>query len=179
MDPSPTEYPAYWSSARNSHAHGWSAGPTYVLSTRILGIHLVNPMGKQWRIQPNFGDLTSVEGGYATNLGKFTVKWSTGTSLQVETPDGTEGDVIWQGETRHVTGGGVYIWDSSSSSKGVKQTPLESDSKAPKDRMGYAGAGGQQQQIVIGDDDDAAASSSRTSEREQKALRRQGSKERK
>lgn len=143
-------------------------------------------MGKQWHIQPNFGDLTSVEGGYATNLGYFTVKWSSGNSLVVVTPEGTEGDIVWLGETRHVTGGGVYMWDTdsstSSSSKGVKQTPLEYNSKASEDHMGYAGVGGQQQQIVIDDHNDDAASSSsstRTTEREQKAFRRRGSKERK
>ncbi|KAL9581666.1 MAG: hypothetical protein Q9212_003755 [Teloschistes hypoglaucus] len=31
------QYPAYWSSARNSHAHGWSTGPTMLLLTEILG----------------------------------------------------------------------------------------------------------------------------------------------
>ncbi|KAL8865399.1 MAG: hypothetical protein Q9174_006904, partial [Haloplaca sp. 1 TL-2023] len=40
------QYPAYWSSARNSHAHGWSTGPTMVLLTQILGIKLETPLGR-------------------------------------------------------------------------------------------------------------------------------------
>jgi hypothetical protein len=40
------QYPAYWSAARNSHAHGWAAGPTTVLMKGILGIKLLSPLGK-------------------------------------------------------------------------------------------------------------------------------------
>lgn len=106
-----SEYPAYWSSARNSHAHGWSSGPTFVLSTQILGIQLLRPMGYSWRIEPHFVDLDSVEGGYATQLGKFVVKWKKGGKLHVETPEGTSGHVVWDGKTRRLQGGGAWIWD--------------------------------------------------------------------
>ncbi|KAF3913941.1 hypothetical protein ABW21_db0206492 [Orbilia brochopaga] len=105
------KYPAYGASGRNSHAHGWSTGPTYVLSTEILGIKLITPLGYQWRIAPNFVDLTFAEGGYATSIGKFTVKWKKGGKLQVQTPEGTNGEVVWDGKTRKLQGGGAWIWD--------------------------------------------------------------------
>ncbi|KAK6338861.1 hypothetical protein TWF696_009668 [Orbilia brochopaga] len=105
------KYPAYWASGRNSHAHGWSTGPTYVLSTEILGIKLITPMGYKWRIAPNFVDLDFAEGGYATLLGKFTVKWAKGGKLQVQTPKGSSGEVVWNGKTRKLQGGGVWVWD--------------------------------------------------------------------
>ncbi|EPS40073.1 hypothetical protein H072_6116 [Dactylellina haptotyla CBS 200.50] len=105
------QYPAYGWSGRNSHAHGWSTGPTYVLSTEILGIKLTQPMGYSWVIEPNFVDLDWAEGGYATELGKFTVRWKKGGKLLVQTPEGTSGDVIWHGKTRRLQGGKAWVWD--------------------------------------------------------------------
>ncbi|KAF3921515.1 hypothetical protein AA313_de0200472 [Arthrobotrys entomopaga] len=105
------QYPAYGWSGRNSHAHGWSSGPTYVLSTEILGIKLTSPMGYTWVIEPNFVDLDWAEGGYATEIGKFTVKWKKGGKLLVRTPKGTSGDVIWDGKTRRLQGGEAWVWD--------------------------------------------------------------------
>ncbi|KAF3939119.1 hypothetical protein ABW19_dt0200677 [Dactylella cylindrospora] len=103
-------YPAYGSSARNSHAHGWSTGPTYVISTEILGIKLTSPIGYTWKIEPHFVDLDFAEGGYATQLGRFTVKWQKGGNLQVETPKGTSGDVVWKGKVRRLQDGGAWEW---------------------------------------------------------------------
>ena len=54
-----------------SHAHGWSTGPTHALSTYVLGLQLTSIGGKTWSLAPQFGDLTSVEVGYTTPLGKF------------------------------------------------------------------------------------------------------------
>ncbi|KAK6344887.1 hypothetical protein TWF718_006839 [Orbilia javanica] len=106
------KYPAYGSSERNSHAHGWSSGPTYVLSTEILGIKFITPMGYTWKIEPHFVDLDWAEGGYATALGKFTVKWKKGGKLEVKTPKGTSGTVVWDGEERTLQGGGIWVWHS-------------------------------------------------------------------
>lgn len=107
-----TGYPAYQYSSRNSHAHGWSTAPTYVLSTQILGIQLLSPMGTTWSIKPRFVDLQWAQGGYATSLGEFVVNWSGGI-LKVTTPSGTQGNVTFEGETRSVQGGGTYVWQSS------------------------------------------------------------------
>ncbi|KAL9028734.1 MAG: hypothetical protein Q9196_002952 [Gyalolechia fulgens] len=68
------QYPAYGSSARNSHAHGWSTGPTMVLLTEILGIQLQTPLGREYRIEPHLTKwLKSARGGFATGLGRFEV----------------------------------------------------------------------------------------------------------
>ncbi|KAI4175847.1 MAG: hypothetical protein LQ343_001461 [Gyalolechia ehrenbergii] len=68
------QYPAYWSSARNSHAHGWSTGPTMVLLTEILGIKLETPLGRRFRIEPHLTKwLKNARGGFATGLGRFEV----------------------------------------------------------------------------------------------------------
>ncbi|KAF3934133.1 hypothetical protein ABW20_dc0100506 [Dactylellina cionopaga] len=104
------KYPAYWAPSRNSHAHGWSTGPTYVISTEILGIKFTSPMGYTWKIEPHFVDLEWAEGGYATEIGKFSVKWEKGGQLQVQTPEGTSGEVVWEGETRTLQGGKAWVW---------------------------------------------------------------------
>ena len=97
------QYPAYWSSARNSHAHGWSTGPTMVLLTKILGIELVTPLGRTWRIEPGLTKwLGRARGGFATGLGRFEVvmrrmRIKGGARVEVvdvETPRGTEGTVV-------------------------------------------------------------------------------------
>jgi hypothetical protein len=98
-------YPAYWSAARNSHAHGWSAGPTTVLSQSILGIELLSPLGKTWKIEPHLTKwLSYARGGFATKLGKFEVSTSRLISLSngrkveglnVTIPGGTSGTIKW------------------------------------------------------------------------------------
>ena len=80
-----------------SHAHGWSTGPTYALSTYVLGIQLLSPGGATWTLAPQLGDLTSVEGGFTTNLGKFSAKWTLSTSgygLQYNMPTATNGTLV-------------------------------------------------------------------------------------
>ncbi|KAG9236563.1 Six-hairpin glycosidase-like protein [Amylocarpus encephaloides] len=99
------QYPAYWSAARNSHAHGWSAGPTTVLSQGILGIELLTPLGKTWKVEPHLTKwLSYARGGFATKLGKFEVATSRLVStssgqkvegLNVTVPAGTSGTVKW------------------------------------------------------------------------------------
>jgi hypothetical protein len=98
-------YPAYWSAARNSHAHGWSAGPTTVLSQGILGIELLSPLGKTWKIEPHLTKwLSYARGGFATKLGKFEVSTTRLISLSdgrkveglnVTIPSGTSGTIKW------------------------------------------------------------------------------------
>jgi hypothetical protein len=102
------QYPAYWAAARNSHAHGWAAGPTTVLTQGILGIKLNSPLGKTWTIEPRLTKwLSYARGGFATKLGKFEVdvtlmrSLSTGRkieSLKFNVPEGTTGLVKWGGK---------------------------------------------------------------------------------
>jgi len=81
-----------------SHAHGWSTGPTYALTTFVLGLSLTAPGGSTWALAPQFGDLTSVEGGFTTGLGKFQASWvvfggNGSYSVSYTVPEGTSGVV--------------------------------------------------------------------------------------
>lgn len=111
------QYPAYWSSARNSHAHGWSTGPTMVLLTEILGIHLETPLGRTYRIEPYLTKwLKNARGGFATGAGRFEVvlrrmKWKgfgRVEVLDVEVPPGSKGTVVFGG-TLYLEGRTVHI----------------------------------------------------------------------
>lgn len=108
------QYPAYWSPARGSHAHGWSTGPTMTLLTEILGIKLLAPLGRRWEIRPHLTKwLSHAQGGYSTSLGKFEVKLkimkgSGGRQaevLEVTTPEDSEGVIWWGGQEMNVVGG--------------------------------------------------------------------------
>lgn len=81
-----------------SHAHGWSSGPTSALTNYIVGLSVTSPGGEKWKLAPQFGDLTSAEGGFSTLLGKFQASWSRKASggpytLSFSTPEGTSGNV--------------------------------------------------------------------------------------
>ncbi|KAK3325690.1 Six-hairpin glycosidase-like protein [Apodospora peruviana] len=69
------QYPAYWSAARNSHAHGWASGPTAVLMTEVAGIEVSRPGGGSWHVHPRLTRwLGWVRGGFATRYGSSEVK---------------------------------------------------------------------------------------------------------
>ncbi|KAL3421511.1 glycoside hydrolase family 78 protein (bacterial alpha-L-rhamnosidase domain-containing protein) [Phlyctema vagabunda] len=80
-----------------SHAHGWSSGPTYALSTYVVGIKLIAPGGKLWNLEPQFGDLKFAEGGFGTPLGKFWAGWKLvdgGYTYSFGTPSTTAGKLV-------------------------------------------------------------------------------------
>ncbi|KAH8666293.1 Six-hairpin glycosidase-like protein [Xylariales sp. PMI_506] len=84
-----------------SHAHGWATGPVTALTEHVLGLSITGRAGATWQLAPQINyenDLTHVEGGFTTALGKFSAKWTRQSdgSLQVvyDTPNGTTGDVI-------------------------------------------------------------------------------------
>ena len=83
-----------------SHSHGWSTGPVAALSTYVVGLLLTAPAGSQWNLSPQFGDLTSAEGGFTTPLGIFSAGWelagNKGT-LWYNAPVGTVGTVVIPG----------------------------------------------------------------------------------
>jgi hypothetical protein len=106
-------YPAYWADARNSHAHGWSSGPTAALMQGILGIELTSPLGATWTIRPQLTKwLSYATGGFATRLGKFEVaislmvSVSTGRKVEmidITVPHDTNGCIIWSRSAIFVT----------------------------------------------------------------------------
>ncbi|KAG0649022.1 hypothetical protein D0Z07_5026 [Hyphodiscus hymeniophilus] len=106
-------YPAYWAAARNSHAHGWSSGPTAALMQGVLGIELTSPLGATWKIEPKLTKwLSYAKGGFATRLGKFEVAVELMKSLRtgrraeminVAVPSNTSGTILWGEEAVFVT----------------------------------------------------------------------------
>jgi len=94
-------YAPYDDDARLSHAHGWSTGPTSLLSFYVAGIRLIGAAGSIWRIEPLMGDLTLVEAGFETPLGNFgnLVKAVGGAivAMEFETPERTVESVILRG----------------------------------------------------------------------------------
>ncbi|CAJ2505256.1 Uu.00g126500.m01.CDS01 [Anthostomella pinea] len=84
-----------------SHAYGWSTGPVTALTEHIVGLSVTGMAGSTWRLAPQFGGLTHVEGGFTTSLGKFSANWtvqSDGSYVIIyETPLGTTGEVLLSG----------------------------------------------------------------------------------
>ncbi|RDW75089.1 putative alpha-l-rhamnosidase protein-1 [Coleophoma cylindrospora] len=94
-----------------SHSHGWSSGPTSALTNFILGLSVTSPAGGTWKLAPQFGDLTSAEGGFVTSLGKYRAQWiKSGKeyyTLNVQTPESTTGALVlpsWAGKVLKVDG---------------------------------------------------------------------------
>lgn len=84
-----------------SHAHGWSTGPTHALSNYVLGLQFASPGGASWVLAPQFGDLSAVEGGFTSVLGKFSAGWSKGDegySAWWDMPTGTNGTLVLPAE---------------------------------------------------------------------------------
>ncbi|KAF3767680.1 family 78 glycoside hydrolase [Cryphonectria parasitica EP155] len=97
-------YSPYTNDPRVSLAHGWSTGPTSLLSRYVAGIQIVSAAGQEWKIAPAVGDLTTVSSGMATTLGNFTVDITADgsggiTALSFKTPAGTTGDVVLPSDT--------------------------------------------------------------------------------
>ncbi|RMY97814.1 hypothetical protein D0864_04629 [Hortaea werneckii] len=87
-----------------SHAHGWSSGPTSALTSYILGLEITGRVGSTWRFAPQFGDLTSVQGGFMTSLGAFQASWNvTGEGkTQVKSPRKIAFKMFYEpGKTHH------------------------------------------------------------------------------
>jgi hypothetical protein len=86
-------YAPYTNDPRVSHSHGWSTGPTSLMTFYVAGIHLTSSMGETWMISPTMGDLTTAEAGFVTPLGNFasSVAATNGvvSELNFSTPTGT------------------------------------------------------------------------------------------
>lgn len=107
-----------------SHSHGWSTGPVAALSTYVVGLSLTAPAGSQWTLAPQFGDLTSAEGGFTTPLGTFSAGWELAGngSLWYVAPEGTVGTIVTPGSQTAVELDGV--------TRSVKNTALNGRSVA-------------------------------------------------
>ena len=94
-------YAPYTNDPRVSHAHGWSTGPTYALTAYAAGIQLTGAGGSTWTIAPQPGDLTSVDAGFSTSLGKFSTSFrrSNGkySRFSFTAPSNTTGEVFLPG----------------------------------------------------------------------------------
>jgi hypothetical protein len=90
-------YPAYADDARISHAHGWSTGPLIALSNYVAGLHVLNSTA--WRVEPQPGNLASVDAGFTTAIGTFasTYEYSGKVAFSFQTPPGTTGTVVLTG----------------------------------------------------------------------------------
>lgn len=80
-----------------SHAHGWSTGPTDALISYVVGLRPTVPGGSRWSLAPQFGDLTSAEGGFTTPLGKFSASWKLqrgGYTLEYDVPAVSSGTLM-------------------------------------------------------------------------------------
>ncbi|KAI1847213.1 hypothetical protein JX266_006753 [Neoarthrinium moseri] len=110
-------YPAYPVASRNSHAHGWAAGPTSTLMNSILGIELLAPGGVEWLVRPVLTSwLGWARGGFAFANGEIEVKIlrvllkngdgepvNKGTLTVLKAPAGTNGSFGW-GDEDETTG---------------------------------------------------------------------------
>lgn len=96
-------YAPYTNDARVSHAHGWSTGPTSLLTFYTAGLRLASAGGRTWTVMPRLGGLTDVEAGYATPAGEFSIKVQADagsesvSALSFSTPEGTMGTVSLPG----------------------------------------------------------------------------------
>lgn len=81
-----------------SHAHGWSAGPTSVLTEGIVGLAVRDLAGRRWALRPLWGDLEFARAGFSTPLGKFEAGWERSengtTVVWWSAPEGTAGEVV-------------------------------------------------------------------------------------
>ncbi|CAG7930480.1 unnamed protein product [Penicillium olsonii] len=94
-------YAPYSNDPRVSHAHGWSTGPTYALTAYAAGIQLIGASGSTWSFAPQPGNLTFIDAGFTTSLGKFAAKFRTSggkfVQLSFAAPSNTTGSVSLPG----------------------------------------------------------------------------------
>jgi alpha-L-rhamnosidase len=78
---------------RHSLCHGWASGPAPFLSQYVLGITPAEPGFRKVNINPNLGDLKSVNGTYPTPHGVIKVEYTVKdgkVEKKIELPDGVK-----------------------------------------------------------------------------------------
>lgn len=79
-----------------SLAHGWSSGPTWQLSSYVLGVQPDKAGYTTWRVKPQTASLEWAKGRVPTPKGGIDVDWAKnakGLTLEVTAPSGTSGEV--------------------------------------------------------------------------------------
>jgi len=79
-----------------SRSHGWGTGPSYDLSTYVLGVKPTQPGFTAFRVEPQPGDLTWARGVVPSVAGDIAVEWSaqaTAFVLRVDVPARTEAEL--------------------------------------------------------------------------------------
>jgi alpha-L-rhamnosidase len=104
-------------SGETSLAHGWSAGPTAMLSAYVLGMRPVAPGWSTWLVQPQPGDLQYAQGTVSTPHGGLGVRWDRDPAghsfrITVKTPGGADGtiEVPTLGRDRTIARDGRIVW---------------------------------------------------------------------
>ncbi|OLT36725.1 hypothetical protein BJF79_30865 [Actinomadura sp. CNU-125] len=99
----------------SSLAHGWAAGPTASLTTKVLGVQPTGPGYSSWAVVPFTGKLKWAEGTVPTPHGDIAASWRksrNGFQLKVTAPRGTDGRlaVPVSSSTDRVTLDGRTVW---------------------------------------------------------------------
>lgn len=92
-----------------SLAHGWSSGPTPVLTGYVLGVRAVDPGYRTFTVAPHFGTLRWAKGRVPTPYGQISVSWTRHGGrylLTVEAPPGTVATIVLPGGERVAVRGG-------------------------------------------------------------------------
>ncbi|KAK6005782.1 hypothetical protein QM012_007424 [Aureobasidium pullulans] len=80
-----------------SLCHAWSSGPTAELTRHVLGVQVVAPGYREWRVMPQSLGLKWARGSQPTPYGSITVDWQYDDSglltMSVFSPSGTQGTV--------------------------------------------------------------------------------------
>jgi alpha-L-rhamnosidase len=104
-------------SGETSLAHGWSAGPTAVLSAFVVGMRPAGPGWSTWLVEPQPGDLRYAQGSVGTPHGRLGVRWQRDPAghsfrITVKTPGGAQGTVSVPllGPDRTVARDGRIVW---------------------------------------------------------------------
>ena len=93
-------FPGYIGSGHWSRSlcHGWSAAPSYFLSTQVLGVTAAAPGYKRIRIAPKPFHLTWASGVVPTPHGDVSVSWQLDEAgkmnIEYSAPDGCEAEII-------------------------------------------------------------------------------------
>jgi hypothetical protein len=104
-------------SGETSLAHGWSAGPTAMLSAFVVGMRPVGPGWSTWLVEPQPGDLRYAQGTVATPHGGLGVRWehdpqNRSFRITVKTPGGAAGTIAVPtfGRKRTIARDGRIVW---------------------------------------------------------------------
>jgi hypothetical protein len=92
-----------------SDCHAWSASPVYYFLSQVAGIKPASPGFKTVTVEPNFGDLKTIDAAMPHKLGLIQVKLQrtkeNSVSGEIILPDQLKGIFIWKGGQRQLKGG--------------------------------------------------------------------------